>query len=167
MRPSKRAYLLICLFAVALVSLPFLFWHQTWFGRKLTDAEIETFLANADKPRQSQHALVQIGERLADGDHSARRWHAQVIRLSEHSSAELRQTVAWIMGQDREYADFQAPLRKMLEDPEPMVRRNAALALSNFGDGAARPALRAMLASASVDAPVAGVVKYRLKTGEY
>jgi pyruvate/2-oxoglutarate dehydrogenase complex dihydrolipoamide acyltransferase (E2) component len=48
-----------------------------------------------------------------------------------------------------------------------MVRRNAALALSNFGDPAARPELLAMLRPYTIVSPAAGVVQYRLKLGEY
>ena len=36
----QRAYLLITVFALLLVLFPFLFWYGTWFGRKLTDAQI-------------------------------------------------------------------------------------------------------------------------------
>jgi len=63
-RPRKRAYLLITLFAVLLVVFPFLFWYFTWFGRRLSDAEIGPYLADRSKPRHAQHALVQIGERM-------------------------------------------------------------------------------------------------------
>ena len=48
-----------------------------------------------------------------------------------------------------------------------MVRRNAALALSNFGDPAARPELLAMLRPYTIVSPAAGAVEYRLKLGEY
>ena len=48
-----------------------------------------------------------------------------------------------------------------------MVRRNAALSLSTFNDGAARPELRAMLRSQTIVSPAAGVVRYRLKTAEF
>ena len=52
---------------------------------------------------------------------------------------ELRQTAAWLMGQDRNYAPFHEALLRLVHDPEPMVRRNAALGLAAFGDPAARP----------------------------
>ena len=61
----QRAYLLITLFALLLVLFPFLFWYMTWFGRKLSDAQITEYMADHGKPRHEQHALVQIGERLA------------------------------------------------------------------------------------------------------
>lgn len=167
-RPGKRAYLFACLFALLLVVFPFLFWYSTWFGRKLTDAEIDLYLKDAAaKPRKAQHALVQIGERMGRGDTRVARWYPDVIRLSSSPSLELRQTSAWIMGQDNRYAPFHEALGKLLRDPEPMVRRNAALALSNFRDAAARPELRAMLRPYTIVSPGAGVVKYRLKLGDF
>jgi len=163
----QRAYLLITVFALLLVVFPFLFWYMTWFGRKLTDAEIGEYLADRAKPRHAQHALVQVGERMARHDPAAARWYPQVAQLAASPLIELRQTAAWIMGQDHTYAPFHEGLRNLLADPQPMVRRNAALALSNFGDPAARPELLAMLRPYTIVSPAAGVVQYRLKLGEY
>jgi hypothetical protein len=155
-------------FALLLVLFPFLFWYETWFGRRLTDAEITEYLDNAaGKPRKAQHALVQIGERLSRGDPRARQWYPKVIEVSASPSLELRQTAAWIMGQDHTYEPFHAALLKLLTDPSPMVRRNAALSLTNFGDAAGRGELVAMLRSYFIAAPAAGNVRYRLKAGEY
>jgi multidrug efflux pump subunit AcrA (membrane-fusion protein) len=71
------------------------------------------------------------------------------------------------MGQDHTYEPFHDALRKLLSDPSLIVRRNAALSLSNFHDEAALPELRAMLRPSSVRSPAAGVVRFRLKEGEY
>jgi multidrug efflux pump subunit AcrA (membrane-fusion protein) len=166
-RPGKRAYLLVSLFTLALVGLPFLFWYQTWFGRKLTDATIAEYLADTSKPRHSQHALVQIADQLADGDTSAKQWYPEIVRLASSPAAELRQTTAWIMGRDHTYGPFHEALRKLLNDPEPIVRRNAALALCNFQDADALGELRKMLLPSEIAAPVAGVVRYRLKEGQF
>jgi hypothetical protein len=167
-RPSRRAYLFITGFAFLLVLFPFLFWYQTWFGRKLADAEITGYLDNAAvKPRKAQHALVQIGEHLSRGDSRARQWYPKVIELSSNPNVELRQTAAWIMGQDHKYQPFDVALRKLLADTSPMVRRNAALSLTNFGDAASRDELLAMLRPYSIASPAPGAVKYRLKLGEY
>ena len=165
-RPGRRAYLLITVFALLLVLFPFLFWHGTWFGRKLTDSTIDEYLANfSNKPRDAQHALVQIGERLGNGE--TRRWYPKIIETTSSPALELRQTAAWLMGQDHTYTPFHDALLKLLSDPSPMVRRNAALSLSNFHDAAALPELRGMLRPASIVSPVAGAVRYRLKEGEY
>jgi biotin carboxyl carrier protein len=167
-RPSRRAYLLITGFAVLLVLFPFLFWYGTWFGRKLTDAEIADYLNSAGaKPRKAQHALVQIGERLSHGDARVRQWYPKVIEAGSSSNIELRQTAAWIMGQDNTYEPFHENLRKLLADSSPMVRRNAALALTNFGDAESRSELLAMLRPYAITSPVAGILKYRLKLGDY
>jgi hypothetical protein len=165
-RPGRKAYLLITLFALLLVLFPFLFWYSTWFGRKLTDAQIDEYFADKSKPRHAQHALVQVGERMSQ-KRDASRWYPQVVQQARSSSLELRQTAAWIMGQDHNYAPFHDELLRLLHDPEPMVRRNAALGLASFGDAAARPELVAMLRPYTVAAPVGGTLKYRLKLGEY
>jgi hypothetical protein len=163
----SRAYLLISIFALLLVLFPFLFWYSTWFGRKLSDSDITAYLADAAKPRHAQHALVQIGERMGHPNPGVQRWYPEVIRLAGSPRVELRQTCAWIMGQDHSYAPFHDALLRLLSDPQPMVRRNAALALSNFGDAAARPELLAMLRPYTLTAAVAGPVHYRLKVDEY
>jgi biotin carboxyl carrier protein len=167
-RPSRRAYLLITGFAVLLVLFPFLFWYGTWFGRKLTDAEITDYLKNAGaKPRKAQHALVQIGERLSRGDARVRQWYPKVVESASSSNVELRQTAAWIMGQDNTCEPFHEALTKLLADSSPMVRRNAALSLTNFGDAASRSELLAMLHPYAITSPLAGTVMYRLKLGDY
>src|SRR5450432_2397036 len=165
-RPGRRAYLLIALFVLALVAFPFLFWYGTWFGRQLSDSDLDRYFADSAKPRRAQHALVQIGERLSR-HRDVSRWYPQVIRQASSPSLELRQTAAWIMGQGRQYAPFHEALLRLIHDPEPMVRRNAALALAGFSDAAARPELVAMLRPYTVTAPVAGTLKYRLKLSDY
>jgi len=167
-RPSRRAYLLITGFALLLVFFPFLFWYGTWFGRKLSDAEISEYLSNAAaKPRKAQHALVQMGERMSGGDTRVRQWYPKLVGLGANPNSELRQTVAWIMGQDHTYEPFHEALLKLLGDSSPMVRRNAALSLTNFGDAASRSELLAMLRPYTIASPVSGPLRYRLKLDEY
>lgn len=165
-RPGRRAYLLIALFALVLVALPFLFWYATWFGRRLDDAQLDEYFADREKPRHAQHALVQLGERLSRHQNVSR-WYPQVLAQAGSPNLELRQTAAWIMGQDQTYQPFHEALRRLIHDPVPMVRRNAALGLAAFGDAEARPELLAMLRPSTIVAPVAGEIHYRLKTEEY
>ena len=165
-RPGRRAYLLIALFAMALVLFPFLFWYYTWFGRKLSDSDIDAYFADRSKPRHIQHALVQVGERMSQG-RNASRWYPRVLEDASSPNLEIRQTAAWIMGQDRAYAPFHEALLKLIHDPQPMVRRNAALGLAAFGDPSSRPELVAMLHPFTVRASSAGAVRYRLKLGDY
>ena len=165
-RPGRKAYLLITLFALLLVLFPFLFWYLTWFGRKLTDAQITQYFADRSSPRHAQHALVQLGERMSQ-HRDVSQWYPNVIEQASSPSLELRQTAAWIMGQDRNYAPFHEALLGLIHDSQPMVRRNTALALAAFGDPAGRPELDAMLRPSTIAAPVAGVLKYRLKLGDF
>jgi biotin carboxyl carrier protein len=165
-RPGRRAYLLIALFALALVLFPFLFWYNTWFGRKLSDADIDSYFADLSKPRHIQHAMVQVGERISQGQNGAR-WYPRVVAQASSGNLEIRQTAAWIMGQDRGYPPFHDALRRLIHDPAPMVRRNAALGLAAFGDADSRPELLTMLHPFTVKAASAGVLRYRLKLGDY
>jgi HEAT repeat protein len=112
-------------------------------------------------PHKTQHALAQLAERMAKGDARARQWYPQVIRLAEKPQPGFRVMAAWAMGQDNKSEEFHAALLTLLADPEPMVRRNAALALVRFGDASGRTGLRAVLEPYSLAAPVAGEVKYR------
>jgi hypothetical protein len=163
--PPKRN-LIIALVPILLVLVTFLFWYQTWFGRRLSDEDLGRYLTDTTVPHKTQHALSQLADRMARGDASARRWYSQVIRLAERPEAGFRVMAAWAMGQDNKAQEFHAALRKLLADAEPMVRRNAALALVRFGDASGRVELRAMLQSVNVPAPVAGTVRFRLKEGE-
>ncbi|MGH9672641.1 MAG: HEAT repeat domain-containing protein [Bryobacteraceae bacterium] len=165
--PSRRVYIFVTLFAFALVLLPFLFWYDTWFGRRLNDEQVDKYLHETNRPRRAQQALAQIGERMARGDAGARRWYPRVIELAGHTSPEMRNTAAWIMGQDPKHEPFHAALKKLISDSSPMVRRNAALALAAFGDAAGRAELRLMLRPHEVKAPRGGLVSHRLKPGDY
>jgi biotin carboxyl carrier protein len=165
-RPGPKAYFFIALFALLLVLFPFLFWYQTWFGRKLTADQISEYFADTEKPRHAQQALVQVGERISRHQDVAR-WYPDILRQASSSRLELRETAAWIMGQVRGYAPFHDALLRLLQDSQPMVQRNAALGLAGLGDAAAEPELLAMLRPYTVLAPVSGTVKYRLKLGEY
>ena len=165
-RPGKKAYLVICLLILAAVSLPFLFIYETWFGRKLTDAQIDAYFADREKPRHVQQALVQVEERM-DRHENAARWYPRIVEQASSSRLEIRETAAWVMQYDHGYAPFHEALLRLVRDPQPMVRRNAALSLAGFGDQAARTELLAMLRPYTVAAPASGQLKYRLKVGDY
>ena len=164
--PGKRAYLLICVFILLAISLPVYFVYQTWFGRKLTDAQIDEYFADTAKPRHAQQAMVQVEERISRHQ-DASRWYPQVVAQASSPSLEIRETAAWVMQYDHSYAPFHDALLRLIHDPQPMVRRNAATSLASFGDSAARPELIAMLRPFTVTAPASGALKYRLKVGEY
>ena len=165
-RPGRKAYLLITLFALLLVLFPFLFWYYTWFGRKLSDSDLDEYFADKSKPRHAQHALVQLSDRLTH-HRDISRWYPSVIQQSTSPNLELRETAAWVMGQVPSYPPFHEALLRLIHDPEPMVRRNAAPALAAFGDPAARPELVEMLRPFTVQAPAGGKLAYRLKLNDY
>jgi len=149
----RRTRILFYLVAWLIVLMPFLFWRGTWFGRPLSDQEITKYLRDDKKPRHIQHALVQIGERVNRGDHNIGQWSADLVRLATYPVEEVRNTDAWIMGQDNSNQQFHAALLTMLSDPSPLVRGNAALALVRFGDASGRPQIVAMLKPLAVTAP--------------
>jgi multidrug efflux pump subunit AcrA (membrane-fusion protein) len=78
---------------------------------------------------------------------------------------EIRNTDAWIMGQDNSRPEFHQALLGMLGDPAPMVRNNAALSLVRFGDATARPQLVRMLQPEKVMAAQSGRVADLSKPG--
>jgi hypothetical protein len=157
-RMSTRNRLLFFATAWLIVLMPFLFWWNTWFGRRLSDKQLSEFLNDQKHPRHIQHALVQLGERLTAHDAGAARWYPDLERLASYPVEEVRNTDAWVMGQDTTQAGFHAALLRMLEDPSAMVRGNAALSLVRFGDAAGRLQIVALLQPARITAPVAGRV---------
>src|SRR5258708_31233670 len=161
--PRSRA--LIFVTAWLIVLMPFLFWWNTWFGRRLPDRQISQYLQDEKHPRHIQHALVQLGERMARHDPSATRWYPDLIRLAAHPVEEVRNTAAWVMGEDTSGAGFHDALSNMLNDPSPMVRGNAALSLVRFGDAAGRAQIVALLLPARIVAPTAGRVTDTDKVG--
>lgn len=157
-RMSTRNRLLFFATAWLIVLMPFLFWWNTWFGRHLSDKQLSEFLNDQKHPRHIQHALVQLGERLTVHDAGAARWYPDLERLASYPVEEVRNTDAWVMGQDTTQAGFHTALLKMLEDPSAMVRGNAALSLVRFGDAAGRLQIVALLQPARITAPVGGRV---------
>jgi hypothetical protein len=156
-----------------IVLMPFLFWWNTWFGRHLSDPQLTEYLHDDKKPRHIQHALVQLGERMGDPektgqdrtrhdqagqDAAVKRWYPDLIRLADYPVEEVRNTDAWVMGQDTSGVGFHETLLKMLADSSPMVRGNAALSLVRFGDATGRAQLVALLQPATINAPVSGHV---------
>ena len=139
-----------------IVLMPFLFWWNTWFGRHLSDQQLTEYLHDDKKPRHIQHALVQMGDRMAHKDAASNQWYPDLIRLASNPVEEVRNTDAWVMGQDTSGAGFHEALLKMLSDCSPMVRGNAALSLVRFGDATGRPQIVALLQPADITAPADG-----------
>ncbi len=163
---STRMKILFWLTAWAIVLMPFLFWRSTWFGRSLSDREIAEYLADTGKPRHIQHALVQVGERIARGDPSTQRWYPELVRLAGSPVEEIRNTDAWVMGQDNTRPEFHQALLGMLHDASSTVRGNAALSLVRFGDASGRSQIVALLQPVTVKAPHAGALSDAAKPGQ-
>ena len=153
---SRTQKLLFFLIAWLICLMPFLFWWNTWFGRKLSDQQLNEYLHDAKKPRHIQQGLVQVGERITRHDATAKQWYPDLVRLAADPVEEVRNTDAWVMGQDTTGAGFHEALLKMLADPSPMVRGNTALSLVRFGDATGRPQIVALLQPAQITAPESG-----------
>ncbi len=136
---SARNRWLFFITAWLIVLMPFLFWWNTWFGRQLSDKLITEYLKDEK--------------------------HPEMVRLAAHPVEEVRNTDAWVMGQDTSGTGFHETLLKMLEDSSGMVRGNAALSLVRFGDAAGRPQIVALLRPARIVAPASGRVMDTDKPG--
>jgi len=163
MSPRNRALFFVTAWLIVL--MPFLFWWNTWFGRQLPDKQISAYLRDEKHPRHIQHALVQLGERMGHHEPAATRWYPEMIRLASHSVEEVRNTDAWVMGQDASVPAFHETLLHMLHDSSPMVRGNAALSLVRFRDATGRPQIVALLQPAKIVTPFAGRVTDSDKVG--
>jgi len=155
----------ILLLAVLFVAATFLAWYFSWFGRGLSDADISKYLADEKNPRHVQHALLQVQQRMERGDPSAKNWYPQLVTLSGNPETEFRLTVAWLMGFDNKAPEFHEALLKLLKDPEPVVRRNAALALVRFEDSSGSEELMSVLRPYVLKAPADGVVMSSMHEG--
>ena len=155
---STRNRLLFLFTGWLIVLMPFLFWWNTWFGRQLSDKQLAEYLQDEKHPRHIQHALVQIGERMSRHDASVTHWYPDAVRLASYPVEEVRNTDAWVMGQDTSGAGFHEALLKMLSDPSLTVRGNAALSLVRFADASGRPQVLELLQPEKAVAPQSGKV---------
>ena len=155
----------ILLLAALFVAATFLAWYFSWFGRGLSDEKITEYLADQQKPRHVQHALLQVQQRIERSDGNVKQWYPQLITLSGSPETEFRLTVAWLMGFDNKSKEFHDTLLKLLQDPEPIVRRNAALALVRFEDHSGREELLSVLRPYPLKSPADGVVASSLQEG--
>lgn len=161
--PSRKYPWAILVVVVLFVIVPFISWYGTWFGRPLSDSKMEEYLHDQNKPRNVQHALSQIGNRIIDSDQAVKRFYPDVVAASQNKQAEVRMTAAWAMGQDDTYQDFHSALLALLQDPISGVRHNAALGLVRFNDASGRQELVAMLKPVVVNTEIAGIIELVVK----
>jgi len=155
---STRHRVLFFVTAWFIAFMPVWFWWNTWFGRTLSDKQVVEYLRDDRHPRHIQHALVQLGERMSRHDIKVTVWYPDLVRLASHSVEEVRNTDAWVLGQDTAGQGFHEALVKMLHDSSPLVRGNAALSLVRFGDAAGRAEIVALLQARKISAPITGRV---------
>jgi len=155
----------ILILAALFIAATFLAWYFSWFGRELSDVDISKYLADERNPRHVQHALLQIQERVERGDANVKNWYPQLVALSNNPETEFRLTVAWLMGFDNKSPEFHNALLQLVHDREPIVRRNAALALVRFNDNGGHEELVAVLKPYVVKAPADGVVASSMHEG--
>jgi HEAT repeats len=158
---NRPILILAALFIVA-TSLA---WYFSWFGRELSDADISKYLADEKNPRHVQHALLQIQQRMERGDVNAKAWYPQLVTLSGNPETEFRLTVAWLMGFDNTSPEFHNALLKLVHDEQPIVRRNAALALVRFNDNSGHEELVSVLKPYVLKAPADGVIASSMHEG--
>jgi hypothetical protein len=165
-RMPLRTRIIFFVIAWAIVLMPFLFWRSTWFGRPLNDEQTAEYLHDEAHPRHTQHALVQIGDRMAKKDPAVQQWYPDLVKLAADPVEEIRTTDAWVMGQDPTRPELHQALLGLLNDRSVLVRYNAALSLVSFGDATGRPQIVAMLRPLEMTAPIAGTVVARAKPGD-
>lgn len=169
--PKRPSNIWLIIVAALFIIVPFLTWYFTWFGRALSDEKIAEYLVDEKHPRNIQHALAQIEARMERNDQSVRKFYPRILELAKNPHAEVRKTVAWVMGQDNKSEEFHRALLDLLKDTEPLVRRNAALQLVRFTDangkpdGSGRPELRAMLQPFEAKSPLNGTIVSILPVG--
>ena len=156
----------ILILAALFVAATFLAWYFSWFGRELSDADISKYLADEKNPRHVQHGLLQVQQRMERGDGSAKQWYPQLVALSGSYETEFRLTVAWLMGFDNQAQEFHNALLKLLRDQEPIVRRNAALALVRFNDPSGHEELVSVLKPYVLQSPADGLIESSLQEGQ-
>lgn len=161
-RPSNFWLIIV---AALFIIVPFLTWYFTWFGRALSDEKVAEYLADEKHPRNIQHALAQIEARMEKNDPAVKKFYPRIVELTKNPNAEVRKTIAWVMGQDNTSEAFHRALLSLLSDSEPLVRRNAALQLVRFGDASGRPELRTMLQPFEAKSPIAGTLVSLLPVG--
>ena len=102
---------------------------------------------------------------MSRGDKTLSRWYPDLVRLSTYPVEEVRNTDAWLMGQDNSVDAFHNALLKMLKDPSLTVRGNAALSLVRFGDACGRPQIVALLEPMRLTAAESGRVVDTARVG--
>jgi hypothetical protein len=162
---AKWTYAVLAL-ALLFVLMPFLFWRATWFGLPLTDEQLAAALVDTAHPRNIQHGLSQVSDRILRGDPAVKRFYPRILALAANPADEIRTMDAWVMGEDNSSEEFHQALLRLLHDPNLMVQRNAALGLVRFHDAGGHAIIVAMLKPILLDSPASGILQARAKQGD-
>ena len=162
---AKWTYAVLAL-TLLFVLMPFLFWRATWFGRPLTDEQLAAALSDTAHPRNIQHGLSQVSDRIARNDPGVKRFYPQLIALAASPVAEIRTMDAWVMGSDNTSEGFHQTLLHLLNDSNPMAQRNAALGLVRFRDSSGHAVIVAILRPVVLNASASGVLQTRAKPND-
>jgi len=161
---GKRGPLLLMGILLVTCVIALASWFGSSFKRGLSDDQVLERL-EAGAPRDIQHALSQLEERLGPAYEGRERFREAVVALAENEHVEIRRQVAWVMG--REPAElYRSTLTKMLTDVDLGARVNAACSLSNFYDALARPVLLKGLEPFEVLAMASGTLDLKLDIGD-
>ncbi|HVB34773.1 MAG TPA: hypothetical protein VNJ52_10435 [Patescibacteria group bacterium] len=163
---ATRWIVLVVGITLLAVLVPFLFWRATWFGTPLSNTQIQQDLTHLNHPQQTQHALSLVADRIISGDKSVVRWYPDVARLANCPIPQIRETAAWVMGQDNTVPQFHQTLLELLQDRQPLVRMNAALGLVRFHDPSGHAEIIRMLTGEPLLAPEGGRLKRLLNVGQ-
>ena len=158
---------LISLVLAALAALLVMLARPLLTKTPLPPPEIAHYLEDTSSQRQTQRALMQVAQEISRDNRTARQWYPAVLRLASNSDPGLRQTAIWVMGHDPKSSEFHQAVTRSLNDPTPLVRWNAAVALVKFGDPSCRPQLREMLRPFRLVSPAAGALRYKRKEHVY
>src|SRR5712692_277403 len=123
---QRSTWPLIVLAALFII-VPILTWYLTWYGRDLSDQDIAKYLADEKNPRHMQHALSQIETRIEKGDAGVKKFYPQIVGASKSQTAEIRKEAAWVRSEENTSPEFHQELVALVNDAEPLVRRNSAL----------------------------------------
>jgi len=116
-----------------------------WRGMHTEKADLGTRLQNPANPKAMQDATIELAARMKNHDPEAQHWYPTLLAMTNNASAEVRGTAAWIMANDTTRDDFHQALLRLVKDPSPSVRANAAVSLARFKDPAGHQTALAML----------------------